>query len=165
MHSERAHSFTGFSGASRWLICTAQPDLAKKLEAEGKLTIHENLKKNEYYDIVHHSRVMFNCALQDWVSNTVSEADALGCNVLYPAYRSFPETFANDADRLYVPWSLDDAEAKLMKLLEAPSPNMGKISDWTNGTIDRCIDIMEGNGEQWRRDNMRYRDHVAESKY
>jgi len=138
---------------------------ARKLEAEGKLTIHEDLKKNQYYDIVNDSRIMFNCALQDWVSNTVSEADALGCNVLYPAYRSFPETFANDADRLYVPWSLDDAEAKLMKLLDAPSPNIGKISDWTNGTIDRCIDIMQGGGEEWNRDDMRYRDMVQAGKY
>lgn len=140
-------------------------DRARAMEANGQLTIHENLKKNEYYSIVADSRVMFNCALQDWVSNTVSEADALGCNVLYPAYRSFPETFANDASRLYVPWSLDDAEDKLLYLVEHENNDMGKISDWTNGTIDRCIDIMEGNGEQWRRNDMRYRDNIAENKY
>jgi len=138
---------------------------ARVMEARGQLTIHENLKKNDYYSIVSDSRVMFNCALQDWVSNTVSEADALGCNVLYPAYRSFPETFANDASRLYVPWSLDDAMDKLLYLVEHENDEMGKISDWTNGTIDRCIDIMEGNGEEWRRDDMRYRDYVAEKKY
>lgn len=140
-------------------------DRARKLQAEGKLEIHENLKKNEYYDIVKNSRVLFNCALQDWVSNTVSEADALGTNVLYPAYRSFPETFANDPQRLYIPWSLDDAEDKLLYLLDHENEAVGDISDWTNGTIDRCIDIMEGNGEQWRRDDMRYRDYVAEAKY
>ena len=56
---------------------------ARELESKGKLTIAENLSKNEYYDIVNDSRVLFNCALQDWVSNTVSEADALGCNVVY----------------------------------------------------------------------------------
>jgi glycosyltransferase involved in cell wall biosynthesis len=138
---------------------------ARHLEREGLLTIHENLLKHQYYNLVNNSRIMFNCALQDWVSNTVSEADALGCNVLYPAYRSFPETFANDASRLYVPWSLEDAEAKLLQLIEEPSPNMGKISDWTNGTIDRCIDIMEGHGEEWRRDDMRYRDHIVGGKY
>jgi len=115
---------------------------ARELESRGILEIHENLKKDEYYKIVNDSRVLFNCALQDWVSNTVSEADALGCNVLYPAYRSFPETFANDPDRLYVPWSIDDAENKLTNLLENPHHNMGLISDWTDGTIDRVIDIM-----------------------
>ena len=124
-------------------------DEAKHLEKEGVLTIHENLKKNEYYEILADSRVLFNCALQDWTSNTVSEADALGCNVLFPAYRSFPEVFANDHTRLYVPWSQEDAMAKLELLLSKPSPSMGQISDWTNGTIDRMLDIMTGKGEQW----------------
>jgi len=140
-------------------------DRAYKLEAEGKLKIRKDLNKNQYYAIVNDSRVLFNCALQDWVSNTVSEADALGCNVLYPAYRSFPETFANDHTRMYIPWSMDDALAKLDVLLHQPSPNMGKISDWNNGTIDRIIDIMEDTGEQWNRAGNRYRDHVAGAKY
>jgi len=138
---------------------------ARQLAAQGLLEIHENLKKHQYYEIVDSSRVLFNCALQDWVSNTVSEADALGCNVLYPAYRSFPETFANDAERMYVPWNMEDAMSKIEKLVDAPHPNMGKISDWNNGTIGRCIDIMEGNGEQWRRDGRNYRDHVGTAKY
>jgi len=138
---------------------------ARKLEAEGKLTIFENLKKNEYYSILANSRVLFNCALQDWVSNTVSEADALGTNVLYPAYRSFPETFANDEERMYVPWSITDAKNKLYDLIEEPHPRVGTISDWTNGTIDRCIDIMEGKGDHWLRANNRYRDYCSESKY
>jgi hypothetical protein len=138
---------------------------ARALEAAGKLKIYENLKKNEYYDILNDSRVMFNCALQDWTSNTVSEADALGCNVLFPAYRSFPEIFANDHTRMYVPWSKEDAMNKLYALLKAPHMDIGKISDWTDATIDRYIDIMQGNGEQWRRDTNRYRDHVSERKY
>ena len=138
---------------------------ARELESKGKLTIAENLSKNEYYDIVNDSRVLFNCALQDWVSNTVSEADALGSIVVYPAYRSFPETFANDHTRMYVPWSKTDAMEKINKSLLSPSENIGKISDWTNGTIDRMIDIMTGKGEQWLRSGNRYRDHVSEGKY
>ena len=140
-------------------------DRARSLEQQGKLKIYENLSKNEYYNLVNDSRVLFNCALQDWVSNTVSEADTLGCNVLYPAYRSFPETFSNDPERLYIPWSLEDAEAKLLTLLQAPHKNQGKISDWNDGTIDRVVDILEGSGEQWNRAGNRYRDHVAEAKY
>ena len=140
-------------------------DEAKHLEKKGLLTIHENLKKNDYYNILADSRVLFNCALQDWTSNTVSEADALGCNVLFPAYRSFPEVFANDHTRLYVPWSQEDAMAKLELLLSKPSPSMGQISDWTNGTIDRMLDIMTGKGEQWRRDGPHYRTPVSENKY
>jgi hypothetical protein len=138
---------------------------ARQMEADGKLMIYDNLSKNEYYALVNNSRVLFNCALQDWVSNTVSEADTLGANVLYPAYRSFPETFANDPNRLYVPWSIDDAYHKLQNLLREPHHNMGLISDWANGTVDRVIDIMQGNGEQWNRGGNRYRDHTATAKY
>ena len=149
---------------------------ARQLEREGKLVIYEDLKKNDYYAYLNNTRVLFNCALQDWVSNTVSEADTLGCNVLYPAYRSFPETFADDPNRLYVPWSIDDAYHKLENLLQTPHHNMGLISDWNNGTIDRICDIIETAGTiaegtdqcratQWNRSGNRYRDHVSQAKY
>ena len=146
------------------------PDLvlrARQLASDGKLEIHENLSKNEYYDLLNNSRVLFNCALQDWVSNTVSEADTLGCNVLYPAYRSFPETFANDTDRLYIPWSKDDPFNKLGALLQKPHHNIGLISQWNDGTIDRVIDILQGKGEDWLRSPERnqYRHHVRHAKY
>ena len=137
----------------------------RKMAADGKLVIYDNLDKNKYYEIVNDSRVVFNCALQDWVSNTVSEADALGCNVLYPAYRSFPETFANDPERLYIPWSIDDAIAKLDVLLKKAHPNMGKISDYTDGTIDRICDILEGKGSKYLRISSDYRKHTREAKY
>ena len=160
--------------AVEFAICSGGPlrsnnhyyvEEARHLAKQGIITIHENLKKNEYYKILADSRVLFNCALQDWVSNTVSEADALGANVLFPAYRSFPETFANDHTRMYVPWSMEDAMDKLENLLSKPSPSMGKISDWTDGTIDRMLDIMTGKGEQWRRDGSHYRTPVSEAKY
>jgi len=149
---------------------------ARRMEAEGKLKIYDNLTKNEYYALVNDTRVLFQCALQDWVSNTVSEADTLGCNVLYPAYRSFPETFADDPNRLYVPWSIDDAYHKMQNLLREPHHNMGLISDWTDGTVDRIVDIMETAGTiaeggmgckatEWNRAGNRYRDHVSKAKY
>ena len=138
---------------------------AREMEQAGKLKIYDNISKNDYYAHLNDTRVLFNCALQDWVSNTVSEADTLGCNVLYPAYRSFPETFSNDPNRLYVPWSIDDAYHKMQNLLRDPHHNMGLISDWNNHTVDRVIDIMTGQGEQWNRAGNRYRDHVAHEKY
>ena len=138
---------------------------ARDLEKRGILTIHENLKKNDYYNILNDSRVLINNALQDWTSNTVSEADALGCNVLFPAYRSFPEIFANDHTRMFVPWSKQDASEKLGCLVTNPHSRIGEISDWTSKTVDRYIDIMQGNGEQWSRNTNRYRDHVSKNKY
>ena len=137
----------------------------RSMQSRGLLKIYEDLEKNEYYNIVNDSRVVFNCALQDWVSNTVSEADSLGCNVLYPAYRSFPETFANDPERLYIPWSIDDALDKLEKLLKKPHEKMGAISDYNNGTIDRIIDILEGGGDKYLRMSSDYRKYTREGKY
>lgn len=137
----------------------------RDLVSRGLLTLHEDLNKNDYYNIVNNSRVVFNCALQDWVSNTVSEADSLGCNVLYPAYRSFPETFANDASRLYVTWSIDDAINKLHPLLRDPHYNQGAIAKYNDGTIDRICDILEGKGEQYLRMSTDYRKHTREAKY
>jgi hypothetical protein len=111
----------------------------RAMQKQGYLKVYENLSKAEYYHYLKYTRVLFNCALQDWVSNTVSEADALGANVLYPAYRSFPEVFASDHTRLYVPWSLPDAIVKLRRLLLKPHPYMGHISDHQDGTISRSI--------------------------
>jgi hypothetical protein len=157
--------FAVFSGGPLRSNNPEYVERARRLKEQGKLEIYENLTKNQYYELLNDTRVLFNCALQDWVSNTVSEADALGCNVLYPAYRSFPETFANDPERMYVPWSQDDAVGKLTKLLSTPHHNMGLISDWTNGTVDRIVDIITGQGEQWNRSGNRYRDHVLTAKY
>jgi hypothetical protein len=137
----------------------------RKFEEKGWLTVYENLEKNAYYNILNDSRVVFNCALQDWVSNTVSEADGLGCNVLYPAYRSFPETFANDHTRMYVPWSIEDALAKLEKLLTKPHVNIGKISKYNDGTIDRICDILQGKGDSMLRMSTDYRKYLRENKY
>jgi len=161
----RDHEFAIFSGGP---LRSNNPDYvtrAREMDRLGKLKIYENLKKNDYYTLLNDTKVLFNCALQDWVSNTVSEADTLGANVLYPAYRSFPETFANDHERMYVPWSMEDAAKKLSPLMNDLHRNSGLISDWNNGTIDRIVDILEGKGEQWNRAGNRYRDNLAGAKY
>ena len=157
--------FAVFSGSKLRSNNSSYMQRTNKMREEGKLKVYEDLDKTIYYLLLNDTRVLFNCALQDWVSNTVSEADALGCNVLYPAYRSFPETFANDHERLYVPWSMDDALEKLHKLLIQPHPKQGKISDWTDGTIDRICDILQGRGQQWLRMSKDYRKYTRENKY
>ena len=167
-HSNFPVEFCIFSGAKLKSNNDSYMARTRDLQARGLLTVYEDLEKNDYYNLLNDTRVLFNCALQDWVSNTVSEADTLGSNVLYPAYRSFPETFANDHTRLYVPWSLDDAENKLVGLLADPHANQGRISDWTDGCIDRIVDILEeplGKGRKWLRMDTDYRKHTHESKY
>ncbi len=143
-------------------------EFARYLEDSGtaNFKVYTGLKKNEYYELLADSVVLFNCALQDWVSNTVSEADTLGTLTLYPAYRSFPEVFANNAKNMYIPWSLDDATEKLTKMFARPSDySTGAVSDWQDGTIDRTCDILEGKGEEWARNTNDYRKHVAKPKF
>jgi hypothetical protein len=164
-HPGTAVEFCLFSGAALKSNNDSYMARTHEMQAKGRLVIHEDLEKNDYYSLLTDTRVLFNCALQDWVSNTVSEADTLGCNVLYPAYRSFPESFANDYQRLYIPWSIEDAMNKLEKLLQKPHENQGQISDWTNGTVDRIVDILQGKGEQWLRMSTDYRKHTHETKF
>ena len=133
--------------------------------------IYTGLKKNDYYNLLADSRVLFNCALQDWVSNTVSEADTFGTLTLYPAYRSFPEVFANNGRHLYVPWSMEDCVSKLSNMFDdiktdnLSEYNIGKISDYQNGTIERTLKVLAGLGLEQQRDRQYYRRKVAKAKY
>lgn len=111
----------------------------------GIVEVYPYRTKAQYYDLLKDSRLVFNCALQDWVSNTVSEADALGCNVLFPAYRSFPEVFKNDQYRLYIPWSVKDAARKTYFLLSSASEKIGEISDYQDRSIARTIEAIDKN--------------------
>jgi hypothetical protein len=128
--------------------------------------IYTGLKKNDYYRLLADSTVLFNCALQDWVSNTVSEADTFGTLTLYPAYRSFPEVFANNARNMYIPWSIDDAKKRLIDMfINGSNYKTGAVSDWQDGTIDRTLDVFQGKGEQWARNGNDYRKYVAKAKF
>ena len=143
-------------------------EFAEYLTTSGtaNFKIYTGLKKNDYYELLADSVVLFNCALQDWVSNTVSEADTFGTLTLYPAYRSFPEVFANNPKNMYIPWSVEDAAERLEKMFVSPATyKTGAVSDWQNGTIDRTLDIFEGKGEEWSRNTNDYRKHVATAKF
>jgi hypothetical protein len=141
---------------------------AKDLESGGKANfkVYTGLKKNDYYRLLADSVVLFNCALQDWVSNTVSEADTFGTLTLYPAYRSFPEVFANNHKNMYIPWSIEDAYERLKDMfINGSKYDTGMISHWQDGTIDRTIDVFQGKGEQWARNTNDYRKYVSKAKY
>ena len=148
-------------------------DRALELQAgnTANFKIYTGLKKNDYYNLLADSQVLFNCALQDWVSNTVSEADTLGTLTLYPAYRSFPEVFANNGRHLYVPWSMEDCISKLSNMFDdinidnLSEYSLGKISDYQNGTIERTLKVLAGLGLEQQRDRQHYRRQVAKAKY
>jgi hypothetical protein len=64
-----------------------------------------------------------------------------------------------------IPWSVEDALDKLEKLLKKPHADIGKISDYNHKTIDRIVDILQGNGQSMLRMSTDYRKHTRESKY
>ena len=146
-------------GASKELRSTDPSALvrAKEYAEKGWLTILTDLSKNEYYEQVSKAKVLFNCSLQDWQSNTLNDACALNTAPLFPAYKSFPEALFNNKNHLYIPWSLDDAEEKLLKLANTSSLEFERyIYDITNrvaahqtATIERIIKIIKGEGEEF----------------
>ena len=141
-------------------------ELANRSDVNFK--IYTGLSKNEYYEMLNSSRILFNCALQDWVSNTVSEADALGVGTIFPAYRSFPEVFANSESNMYIPWSVRDATSKVYSALFhcAIDHNIGKISDYQDQTIDRTLDIISGQHlDKYSRNALDYRKFLTVAKW
>jgi hypothetical protein len=85
---------------------------------------------------------MFNCAYQDWISYVLLEASSLGMNVLFPAYRSFPQALDSNPDLLYVPWSVTDAVAKLKKLLVEYNPGSQYPSVWHSQAVEKTVAVM-----------------------
>lgn len=63
--------------------------------------------KDAYYQLLARAAVQFNCSLQDYVSWTLLEATALGCDIAYPNFRSFPECVS--PLRLYKAFDVDHA--------------------------------------------------------
>lgn len=124
---------------------------AYDMQNQGLLKIYTNLSKNAYYELLADSRLQFNCALQDFQSNTLNEASALGTLSLCPGYLSFPEALNNNQHHLYTPWVLQDAIDKMHYLLMTLNDSdVNYAADDQHKTIDRTLDIMLGIGEQYR---------------
>lgn len=139
---------------------------AQGLARKSFFSVKAGLTKNDYYGHLANSRLLFNCALQDWVSNTVSEADSFGTQTLFPAYRSFPEVFANNAQHMYIPWSVDDAVNKLVALvnLQTPQTSIGEVSDYQDKSIERTIGVLRGS-DNYLRAGPHYRSFVTRKNY
>lgn len=117
---------------------------AKSAVDNGIITLYEGLSKDQYYKILSTSRAHFNCALQDFISNTLNEASAFGVPSLVPAHLAFPEAVNNNHLQMYTPWSVQDAVNKFKELVKMP------LQSWVyypavdnHATLTRVIDIMK----------------------
>jgi glycosyltransferase involved in cell wall biosynthesis len=97
-------------------------------EAQPRFKLYDGLTKEQYYLELRQSQVQFNCSLQDYVSWTLLEATAAGCDVCYPNWRSFPECVP--AASLYTPFQVDSALDALQRVIE------GDVH--SQHVVDRC---------------------------
>jgi len=120
-----------------FVVCTSAPKLrsnsvgnirdldeARSLYPEN-IILREGLTKEAYYEELCTAKVQINTADQDWVSFTLLEASTAGCMPMYPATRSFPETFVSppgvaETDLLYRHLDVDSAVAHLLYVLSFP---------------------------------------------
>lgn len=74
---------------------------------EPRFKMLKNISKQEYYQTIAESKIMFNCSLQDYVSWTSIEAHIFRTKFICPNFRSFPD-FCNP-DWMYRPFDVGNA--------------------------------------------------------
>ena len=120
-----------FSGAE-WHVTTSGKEFKSMLpgvlealhelaERQPRFKLLKNLTKQEYYKELAEAKVQFNCALQDYVSWTVLESTAFGCDIVFPNFRSFPEFIP--PDRLYTAFNVGSAVIRLHQVMQKTQPN------------------------------------------
>ena len=90
-------------------------ELEKLASVQPRFKLLSNLTKEEYYHELATAQIQFNSSLQDYVSWTILESTAFGCDVVFPNFRSFPEFIPQD--RLYMPFSATDAVQTLNRVV------------------------------------------------
>lgn len=105
----------------KFVVCTSAPELRSNdsrllgllnqylQKYPNNLSLRQGLTKEDYYAELAKSKVQFNCADQDWVSFTLLEASVAGCWPVYPYFRSFPESFKDHNEFMYVKDNVKDA--------------------------------------------------------
>lgn len=99
---------------------------------QPRFKLLSNLTKEEYYTELATAKIQFNSSLQDYVSWTVLESTAFGCDVVFPNFRSFPEFIP--ARQMYQPFQVQDAVNTLMNCIfkleiSSATYNFAEIAD------------------------------------
>jgi len=90
-------------------------------DRQPRFKLLSNLTKEEYYTELATAKIQFNSSLQDYVSWTVLESTAFGCDLVFPNFRSFPEFIPES--KLYRPFDVLDALNTLDLCIVSPTPN------------------------------------------
>lgn len=109
----------------------------------GKILLHEDMDRTSYYDLLGRSRIIFNSALQDWISYVLLDGVINGCMPLFPKWLSFPNALNHDGRFLYENMSLEDAKKKLYALIDMEEPiDVSPIYSKYEGTVARMARYM-----------------------
>ena len=121
-----------------------QERLESILKTCKNLEVVNTSDKAVYYNLLNRAKVQFNCALQDWVSWTLLEAVAFGCNPLYPNWKDFPVELKGFEEKcIYEKDNLIDCERKLRILLNTDfDPALNKIVDKHDHSWQNYLNIM-----------------------
>lgn len=148
----------------RGLVCTGLDtlngtatlalDRLHSLVEQGRVTLRTKLSRAEYFTLLGKSKVLFNCAKQDWVSYTLLDGLTMGCLPVYPNWRSFPEALGHNWPWLYRPNDLTDAvqciEAALHRSVEPVSSlsqerqAMAQVLAYHDQALDRIANVLGG---------------------
>ena len=96
-------------------------------ERQPRFKMLSNLTKEEYYTELATAKIQFNSSLQDYVSWTILESTAFGCDVVFPNFRSFPEFIP--ADRLYKSFDMDSSVTLLNEVCNNYVPRIYDFAD------------------------------------
>lgn len=80
--------------------------------------VRSGISKSEYYEVLNHSMIQFNCADQDFVSYTLLEAAYYGCAPLYPNYLTFPDAVNHSKEFLYERGNTNDAAQSICNIID-----------------------------------------------
>lgn len=119
------------------------PDVVPALEMfvkqQPRFKMISNITKLEYWQHLADSAILFNSSKQDYVSWTLLEGSAFGCDLVYPAFRSFPECVPQD--RLYAPFDTREALEVLDKCVRYPIKHYG-IAEFADYGRNKMAELM-----------------------
>jgi glycosyltransferase involved in cell wall biosynthesis len=118
----------------------------KSLEGAALPTVDADIivhpDKQSYYDLLHHSKIVYSAAHQETFGYAINEAIACGCSVVAPNRLSYPEVLERDNKFLY---SEDDPdgeallECRMNKFEPVPFRYTDKYSDSTIRFLKRIL--------------------------
>jgi hypothetical protein len=128
-----------------------EPYRTQLFQMEG-VYLHENVAKDQYFQLLAGANVSFNCAKQDFVGYCQLDALAMGCHILMPNRLTFPDLVGNNAMYLYEPGNLDDAVRKLNTIMNTGiAPNLAgdeppeiyqRFGSKYERSVARMLDVM-----------------------